>query len=206
MASVDDRIALLERRVRQQQVVAALAVVVALAAVVVASRNHPGDTVSAREFRLVSVEGKTLARLGVTDGGPVMAFFPPENGGKVLVGSLGNNLAGLGIVSGDGKTVIHVATGREGNPTLSLSENGNKAILGAGWGRQATLLMSGDQGKLAATGQYVWLRGPTGTTVFSTEPGGGPPAAEQASRPHDSVTVRAYNIGLYRLDTAGHRF
>ena len=43
--------------------------------------------------------------------------------------------------------------------------------------------MSGDQGKLAATGQYVWLRGPTGTTVFSTEPGGGPPAAEQASRP-----------------------
>jgi hypothetical protein len=181
MASVDDRIALLERRVRGQQVVAALAVVVALAAVVVATKNRPGETVSARAFHLVNAEGKTLARLGVTDGAPVMAFYPPGNGGQVLVGALGDDLAGLGVISGDGKTVVQVATGREGNPTVSLTDKGHKAMLSSGWGRQPTLLLFGDQGKLAATGQYVWLKDPTGTTVFSTEPGGGPPAAEQAS-------------------------
>jgi len=183
MAALDEQVARLERRLRRQQLVTGLAVVLALVSVAIATVGRTKNELRARAFQLMNGDGKMVAQLGVTDrGGPFLKFHVPENGGSVIVGSLGEDLAGLAVISGDDKTVINAATDRNGNPAVSLTDKGQKAMLSVGGTRSPTLIMLGNPGLLAATSKYLWLKDPSGTTVFSTAPGGGPPVEEQAPR------------------------
>lgn len=175
MPTVEDQISNLERRLRRQRLATGVAVALAIVAIAVATASRTAGELRARAFQLVNNEGTMVAQLGLTSrGGPFLKLQVPENGGSVMVGSLGEDLAGFAVVSAEG-TLVNISTERNGNPSLSLNEKGRKALLTVGGDRSPTLLMFGNPGLLAASTKYVWLKDPSGKTVFSTVPGGGPP-------------------------------
>jgi hypothetical protein len=180
MGSLDEQVARLERSLRRQRVLTIIAVVLAIVTIGIAAVGRTKNELRARAFQLVNADGEMVAQLGVTDrGGPFLKFHVPENRGSVMVGSLGEDLAGLAVISGDDETLLNAATDRNGNPAVSLTHKGKKAMLSVGETRSPTLLMLGDPGLFAATSKYLWLKDPSGTTVFSTVPGGGPPPVEE---------------------------
>lgn len=175
MSTVDEQIANLERRLRRQQLATAMAVALAMIAIAVAAVSRTAGELRARAFQLVNSEGTMVAQLGLTPrGGPFLKLQVPENGGSVIVGSLGEDLAGFAVVSADG-ALVNISTEKNGNPSFSLNDKGRKALLSVGGDRAPTLLMLGKPGLLAASTKYVWLKDSSGKTVFSTAPGGGPP-------------------------------
>jgi hypothetical protein len=87
----------------------------------------------------------------------------------VLVGSLGEDLAGFAI-SARNEVLVNVSTDKDGNPALSLGDKGQKAILGVRGDGKPTPLMMGSAGTLAATTAELSLKDPSRKTLFSTAP------------------------------------
>ena len=166
----------MERSLRRQRIATALTVAVAGGAVAFALARREKGAVRAESFELVNGGGELLAQLGpAPNGGAVLKLAaPPQNGANVIIGAVAEDLAGLAIVSRNG-IALHASTDPDGNPSISLSQNGRKAMMSVRGDAPPTLLMVGNPGLFAATTRHVWLKDPSGKTLLSTAPGGGPP-------------------------------
>jgi hypothetical protein len=175
MPALEERIARMERSLRRQRIATAMTLAVAVVAVAFAAlaRRERG-AVRAESFELVNGGGDLLAQLGPapTGGAFLKLAAPPQNGGSVVVGSVAEDLAGLAIVSRN-EIALHASTDPDGNPSISLSQKGRKAMISVRGDAPPTLLMVGNPGLFAATTRHVWLKDPSGKTLLST--GGGPP-------------------------------
>jgi hypothetical protein len=175
MPSIEEQIATLERRLRRQQLATGIAVALAVVAIGVAVASRTAGELRARAFQLVNSDGTMVAQLGLTPrGGPFLKLHVPDNGGSVMLGSLGEDLAGVAVASGD-EALVFISTDKNGNPSMSLNDKGRKALLSVRGDHPPTLLMLGSPGLLRASSEHVWLKDPSGKTVFSTAPGGAPP-------------------------------
>lgn len=168
--SMDDRVARLEGWLRAWVALSVLAAVVALASIatVVITRRVP-DTVTARAFFLVDEKGEVLARLvRHPTAGPVLMLEAHE--GSVMLGSFGPD-AGVTVVGKD-EAVVALAVGKNGGPSLSLSDKNRRAWLSLGDEGSPSILLKDGSGQLAATTTRIGLKDGSGKEVFRAGPDG----------------------------------
>jgi hypothetical protein len=118
---------------------------------------------------LVNDEDQEVARLDENDHGePFLRFEIARNEGMVLVGGLGEDLAGVAIVGKDSR--MTVATDKTGSPALGISSGDRKAILGIKEDGSPTLLMIHGAANLAATAAppRIRLKDETQTTILGS--------------------------------------
>jgi hypothetical protein len=99
------------------------------------------DEVRAHSIVVVDESGGLLARLGRSPGGGTLFLRAEKANAKVVIGAI-NDDAGLGVVVG-AETRINLAVGRDGFPSLGLTDAAGKTRLLAGLDRKdsATLLL-----------------------------------------------------------------
>ena len=177
---LEDQIARLERSLRWQRLATVIALALAAVAVVLATR--PRSALLARSFQVVNDDGQMIAQLGIAPdgGGPFLKFVDAAGGPSMMLASTGG-LAWFRISSRDGKTLLSASADKDGKPLLSLSDNGQKAILGLDSGASPMLSMVGGTGRFVATPAHLSLRDSSGKSVFLV-PAGGPPESAGAHR------------------------
>jgi hypothetical protein len=150
MESTEASIAVLNQTLRRLRLVTLLTLVIAAIALAIAVKGRgPQAEVRARAFVLVDDSGEVLARLAKVKDGPVLVLHARRAGADVLIGSIVDD-AGIGITV-DGRTRINLLTGRDGFPSLGISDakGGNRLLIGLDKKDAPTLMLRRENGSPA---------------------------------------------------------
>lgn len=170
MNSVDERVASLERRVTMLILLTATLVVISLAVLVrFGLRQGPLDAVTARAFFLVDEKGETVAKwVQHPTAGPVLILTASEVGGEVMVGSFGPD-AGISVVGRD-RSVATLALGRNGGPSVSLSDESRRAWLSLGDTGSPIVFLKDKDGHVVVAPSHIDMKDSAGREIFRAGP------------------------------------
>jgi anti-sigma-K factor RskA len=174
----EERWARLERSVKLWRILTVMALALTAASLVPVLGGYTARELHAHAFSVLNDRGEEVARLGDNgQGEPALKLTISRNGGTVLVGGIGEDLAGFAITGKDPQVTL--STDRHGAPSLGLLAGTRKAILGVE--RSPTLLLKDGDASLAATSLSIRLYDGSGKAVFST-PAGPRPGGEREAR------------------------
>jgi hypothetical protein len=129
--SVDQQLAALSGRVRTWQLATVATLVIAVLSLGLAiTTRRSSSEVRARAFVVVNDSGEELARLADERGGPRLKLRGSEANTEVVLGSFASD-AVLAFISG-GQVRVSLGMGREGFPSLSLSDKAGEHRFMAG--------------------------------------------------------------------------
>jgi hypothetical protein len=166
---LEHRLATLEGRVRLWRILSVAAVALAVASFAPLLGGYTTRVVHAHAFSLMNDRGEEVARLGDNgEGEPVLRLKIARNGASVLVGALGEDVAGFAMIGNHG-VPVSLWTDKSGAPSLGLTQDGrHKVTLAVPHDGLPTLLMIDEKANLAATASYILLKDPSDKIVFST--------------------------------------
>lgn len=168
--AVDERLARMEQSLARWRLLSVLATGLAVASLVTELTGHSSSEIRAHAFSLVGRDGVEMARLSENNQrGPLLELHVPRNGRSVLVGSLGEDLAGVAVSGPDG-VLVHLSANRAGAPSLGLRQKAQKVIVGLVADNPPLLQMSDGSAILAATPNELRVKDASGRIVFSTSP------------------------------------
>jgi hypothetical protein len=129
MESTEASIAVFNRTLRRLRLVTLLTLVIAAIALAIAVKGRgPQAEVRARAFVLVDDSGQVLARLAKVRDGPLLVLHARRAAADVLIGSIVDD-TGIAITL-DGQARMNLLTGRDGSPSLGISDaKGTNRIL-----------------------------------------------------------------------------
>lgn len=182
--ALGEQMAAMKRELRRWQFLTAVAIGLALVSLVATMSRRTRDEIRAHAFSVVDENGEVVASLGDNrQGGPLLKLHAPRNGGDVLLGALGEDLAGIAIMGREGAHVT-LSTVGNGAPSLGLRDNkGRRVILGLTEGDgPPSFQMTDGAGSLAATTSGLRLKDAAGKIVFSSAPE--EPAPSAADKQH----------------------
>jgi hypothetical protein len=150
MESTEASIAVLNQTLRRLRLVTLLTLVTAAIALAIAVQGRgPQAEVRARAFVLVDDSGEVLARLVKVKDGPVLVLHARRARADVLIGSIVDD-AGIGITV-DGQPRMNLLTGRDGFPSLGISDakGVNRLLIGLDKKDAPTLMLRRENGSPA---------------------------------------------------------
>lgn len=177
-ASLEERMASLERGMRlwRASTVLACAVAVTALAAVLVSRRVPGDIV-ARSVSLIGRDGTAVAKLVELPGrGPLLTMHADEIDADVTIGSFGPD-AGIALTVHD-QPMATLAVGKLGGPALSLGGAERSVLVSLGDDGSPVVWLRDATGLFLARPSGIEVRDPKGGPVFSSAPGAVGPRAD----------------------------
>jgi hypothetical protein len=172
--ALDERLTMLERRVHRWQLITLATIALATAFALGSIIHRTPDEIRARAFVVVGRSGEVMARLGASEldeDAPLLRMHVPRNGGDVLVGSNGEDLAGV-MIYGHGDVLGQFSSDKDGSPMFSVRGSGSRTTISGNM-----ILMKDAAGRLAATPTRLEMRDASGKTALFSTPTDARPAA-----------------------------